>query len=147
MVYLFAYLDEGFQCVETNTVLMTVPSVGDPYPTIPEEEYDALAAIYNVDVASPIMGGFPNSDLGVCYNACYSDWYWVVRARIYVYITDPIVIQIRPFQGPPVQPFPLLLSCLGEELQAYALTNLYINSCGPVAVEESSWGAIKNMYE
>jgi hypothetical protein len=145
--YLFGYLPEGFQCIEINTILMTEPVGEDPYTSIEIDEFDALNIAFNADLAPPAMGTFPNSDLGVCYNACYHDWTWLVRARLFIYIADPMVMYIRPYQSPTVQAFPKILDCEGTELEAFALTNLYINGCGPVGVEESSWGAIKNMYE
>ena len=145
--YLWGYFPNGLQCVEVNTILMTEPVGEDPYPSIPEMEFDALAPVFNADVADPVMGSFPNSDLGACYDACYSDWTWLVYVRMFIYTSDPMVMYIRPYQSPTVQDFPKILNCAGTEYEAFALTNLYINGCGPVGVEESSWGAIKNMYE
>jgi len=145
--YLFGYLPEGFNCIELNTILMTEPTSGDPYPSIEIDEFDALNISFNEDLAPPAMGSFPNSDLGVCFSACYTDWTWLVRCRLFIYVPFPMTMYIRPYQSPTVQPAPKLLTCQGVEVQAAALTNLYIHHCGPIGVEESSWGAIKSMYE
>lgn len=144
-VYLFGYLAEGLQCVELSTISMVEPVEGEPYPV--SSEIRAFAAEYPADIADPIMGTFPNEDFGACYNACYNDWVWLVKAEMNIRTALPVVMYIQPFQGTIPQPFPKILNCTGGEIQAFPLTNCYINGCGPVAVEESSWGAIKNMYE
>jgi hypothetical protein len=89
--YLWGYFPNGLQCVEVNTILMTEPVGEDPYPSIPEMEFDALAPVYNAEVADPVMGSFPNSDLGACYDACYSDWTWLVYVRMFIYtsVSEP----------------------------------------------------------
>jgi len=102
-----------------------------------------LAPTWNPDTAEPVMGGFPG-DLGHCFQNCYYDWVMVGSVRMYVEDTDPKSIEIGPFA---TQPFPNALDCLGVEKWAIPFSTFYINGCGPLPVEESSWGAIKSLYE
>jgi len=109
-----------------------------------------FASVYHADVAQPVLAtGFPTGDVGGCWNTCKYDWTYFVYADLYVQSTDQIYLTIGGFQGPPVQPWPKILTCGGVELEGWILCDFCINTlCAcDCAVEESTWGAIKNMYE
>ncbi len=137
MVYVYLFVNpvaEGITCIELNT-------------THEGGMYMAFAPTYNPETVQPIMGGFPDSDLGGCFGGCQSDWIWFANVMLFNQSVEPCRIYIRPFQGPPVQEYPKVLTCGGDEIEAFPLTDFFINACGPISVEESSWGAIKSMYE
>ncbi len=139
-VYLFAHPSaEGVTCIELNSF------------TLGDGSIQSFAAVYNEDVAPPVMGTFPNSDLAGCFQTCHQDWAWFCRASL-LYLSSGgewCCIYVRALQGPPVQPYPKFLTCGGDEIQAYPFCEFCINapSLCEVAVEESSWGAIKEMYK
>lgn len=102
-------------------------------------------AVYHPDVLMPILGGVPG-DMAACFASCWYEWIYVFRATVYVMTATQEMVSIDPFTG---SPYPKILDCTGIETEAYAYTNLYINilECYPTSVRESTWGAIKNMYE
>jgi len=108
-----------------------------------------FASVYHPDVAQPVLaGGFPTGDVGGCWNTCKYDWTYFVYCDLFVQSTDPIYLVIGGFQGPPVQPWSKILTCPpSEEIEGFVLINFCINDTCENAVEESTWGAIKNMYE
>ena len=126
---------EGAKCID----LSTVAEYGN---------YRVFAYEPNPGAQDPILGGFPDDDLAGCFAACQDTWNWLVRGEIMMLSADPVKIYFRPSQDP-VQPNMWMLNCAdpAEEVEALALTDFYVNSCGPVSVEESSWGAIKSLYE
>ena len=134
-VYVFgAPTAEGMSCLELSTEL-----VGDA-------SYFLLAATWHPDVVDPKMGSFPGGNLGACWGGCKDDWTWLISAGILMQSNDPLTIEVGIFTG---SPYPKMLTCDGTEIEAYPSTNFCINYvCDPInAVEESSWGAIKNLYE
>ncbi len=106
---------------------------------------------WNDPLISVSLGDLPGG-LSVCYVGCQHGWNWPCHQALWV--TDPsqTFIQIVPhpeagaiqfancLEGYPVEP-------------ATVLTNLFINyppeapECQGTAVEESSWGAIKGLFE
>jgi hypothetical protein len=114
--------------------------------------------VYHPNVAQPVLAaGFPTGDTGGCWSACMNEgWVYFCYADLFIQSASPIYLSIRPFQGPPVQAWPKILTCTGCgapeyedpcEVEAYVLNNFCINDICEVSVEESSWGAIKNLYE
>jgi hypothetical protein len=94
--------------------------------------------------ASPVMGGIPG-DLGHCFDECQTDWVYLCSVSMLVQTTDPVSIEIGAYTG---VPYPRTLVCdESAEPEAIPFTTFYINGCGPLGVEESSWGAIKSLYE
>ncbi len=98
---------------------------------------------YNPDTAQPVMGGVPG-DMSHCFNTCKTDWIYAYSVQMLVQTEDPIYLEIGPHS---IQPYPIWLDCTMSEGEAIPFTNFYINGCGPIGVEESSWGAIKSLYE
>jgi len=98
---------------------------------------------WHPDSAQPVMGAVPG-DLAHCFVNCHYDWVYVCSVGILVQTADPVSIEIGPYA---TQPYPTALDCGGGEGEAIIFTKFYVNGCGPVGVEESTWGAIKNMYE
>ena len=132
-MYLFvAPTEDGVKCVELNVSALC----GAYMPFVP---------VYNPDVRDPIMGTIPG-DLACCLQSCHLDWVWICNVTILLQAT-PLNFWVQPFQGPPVQPFPKIVTCLDDEIEAYIWRPLIINGYCETAVEESSWGAIKSMYE
>jgi hypothetical protein len=102
-----------------------------------------FAPDWNPDTAEPVMGGIPG-DLAQCFVNCHDDWIYVCIVEMVVEDETPKSIEIGPYQ---TQPYPNALDCYGGEGEAIPFTTFYINGCGPIAVEETSWGAIKSLYE
>jgi len=124
---------DGMKCMEFSTEV-----IGGAYMP--------FAPVWHPDIAEPQMGTFPGGNLGACWQSCYSDWTWIVSATLFIQSTDEMTITIGEYTG---SPYPKLLTCLDDEIEAYPMTNFCINYiCDPInATEESSWGAIKNLYE
>ena len=135
-IYLFALPigDEGMKCVELRTELSS------PYIAL-------FNAVFNDDIAEPIMGGVPG-DLAACYNSCQTsaDWILVFHATLFIMAAEEAIVSIESFTG---SPYPKFLTCDGIEIEAIRFTNVYANviECFPISVKESTWGAIKNMYK
>lgn len=98
---------------------------------------------YHVDVVEPVMGSVPG-EMGVCFGDCKMDWIYFYNVGILVQTVEPARAEIGVFG---TSPYPKVLDCLGAEPEAIIFNHYYINDCGPVAVDESSWGAIKSLYE
>ena len=130
MYFIVLPSENGLICVELSTTLV---GTGVSF----------LAPTWNPDKVDPVMGGFPG-DLAVCFGSCHYDWVTFCSVRMFVDDEDPKSIVIGPYA---TQPFPNALDCFGGEDWATPFTTFYINGCGPLAVEESSWGAIKSLYE
>jgi hypothetical protein len=130
MYFVILPSEDGLQCSELSTnlvgsgILFFVPT-------------------YHPDSASPVMGGIPG-DMSHCFNTCQTDWVYAYSVQILVQTEDPVRIEIGPYA---TQPYPIALDCGMGEGEAIAFTHFYINGCGPIGVEESSWGAIKSLYE
>lgn len=132
--YLFCLPPEsGLDCVELK---LTPPS-----------GYFIFNEVYHVDVMQPVMGNLP-SGLAACFGNCWYEWIQVASATIAIADLNPNEVIIEPFPG---SPYPKILDCLvpANETEAIPWTHLYTNyaECPGYAVRESTWGAIKNMYE
>lgn len=134
-VYIFGSPNaDGMTCLEFST---TTEGGG----------YMAFTPTWADDIASPQMGSFPDNDLGACWQGCKDDWAWLLNATLFITSPEAMTISFGAFTG---SPYIKILTCLGDEIEAYAFSNFCINQpcCPPnTAVEESSWGAIKNLYE
>ncbi len=132
--YFFALPSEaGLACVE----LMVVPPAG----------FFIFGEVYNADVLSPVMGSLP-AGLAACFGNCYYEWVQVLSATLMIGDVLPHELAIEAFPG---SAWPKTLDCLipANELETLPYTNLYTNTvpCPGIANTESTWGAIKNMYE
>lgn len=127
--------DDGLKCLDMST---TINGTGVVFsaPTWHEEVKDAM------------LGSFPDDALALCLWNCQYDWITLATVGGYIMSTDPITIEIGPNWDQPVPPdYPVYMNCAEVEREAIPFTTFYINGeCGPIAVEESSWGAIKNLY-
>ena len=105
-----------------------------------------MAPTYHPDIADPVLGAVPG-DMGVCFLSCKTDWVYFYSVGILVQGVDPARVEIGPYG---VSPYPIVLDCTPApdaiEYEAIIYNHFYINDCGPVSVDESSWGAIKNLY-
>jgi hypothetical protein len=98
----------------------------------------------NEDIFSPSLS---NTEClpGYCYKECQYDWHWIYRTVFYITDYEPSYIEIIDH---PVCGYYHLNNCEEghPEETCKILTNLYINSCEPYAVQESSWGVIKSLF-
>jgi len=125
---------DGMRCIEFSS-------------TVTGGSYMAFTPVWHPDVVEPQMGTFPDANLAACWGSCHYDYTWVLKSTLM--ITSPgaeMTITIGLFTG---SPYPKLLTCTYVEIEAYPETHYCINYiCDPInAVEESTWGAIKNLYE
>lgn len=135
-VYIYLFVGppaEGAKCVDLNST-----HEGGMFMTGTPE--------WNPDINPAHLGNFPDADLACCFNTCQQDWNWAIKGDLFILGVDPAKFWLRPSQDP-LQPNMWMLNCAGVEVEAFALTDFYVNSCGPISVEESSWGAIKSLYE
>lgn len=135
-MYLFVLPStEGAICAELSTNV-TGPGAGGLMWTAPT---------YHADIAGPVMGTIPG-EMGVCFLTCKTDWVYFYSVGILVSTAEAVRVEIGVFG---TSPYPKVLTCdlPAEELEGIVLTHFYINDCGPIAVEASSWGAIKSLYE
>ena len=125
--------EAGVKCVE-----LMVP---------PPDGFFIFGETYNADVLTPVMGSLPNG-LAACFGNCYYEWVQVLSATLMIGNMDPQEIAIQAFPG---SDWPKTLDCNdpANELETLAYNNLYTNTvpCPGIANTESTWGAIKNMYE
>jgi hypothetical protein len=132
-MYLFVLPPEaGMKCVELSTVLSST-------------NIAVFSPMYNADVQQPVMGGVPG-DLAACFGNCWLEWVDVFSATLFIMAPTPESVIMEPFTGSPTLK---ILDCGGLETEALPMTYLYTNTdpCPGIATKESTWGAIKNMYE
>ena len=93
------------------------------------------------------MGTFPG-ELVATFGTCWLDWTVICSASLMVSGdgTNQEEVIFEPYTG---SPFLKFVDCDGIEEEAVALNYLYANypTCPEYASRESTWGAIKNMYE
>ena len=134
-VYLFVCpRPYGIRCIELNSY-----TTGDGVYVVDELEYYP-------EVAHPVTGGFPNSDLMGCWHDCHYDWVYLCVATLLVQSDDPFCINIRGYQG---QALPRVEECTDDWVDYIPWCHFCLNQFSncEVAVEESSWGVIKRLYE
>lgn len=132
-LYALPVATEGMMCVELRTELSS-------------SNIAVFNAYFGELILQPVLGGVPG-DLAACFSYCQAgDWVRVFGATVSVMSTSTESIVIEPFTA---SPYPKFLDCSGVERETLVLTNLGINDsyCGIISVRESTWGAIKNMYE
>ena len=133
-MYLFALpTSDGVKCAELS-ISVTGDGAGALMWTAPT---------FHPDVAEPVMGAVPG-EMGVCFTNCQNDWIYFYSVAIMVGDANASRVEIGAYG---VSPYPKVLNCIEEEPEAIVYNHFYINDCGPTAVEESSWGAIKDLYE
>jgi hypothetical protein len=124
---------DGLKCVE---LMLPLPA-----------GFFIFGEIYHPNVKTPVMGSLP-SGVAACFNDCTFEWVQVCSAMLMIPNTDPAEIPIDKFPG---SPYPKILDCQlpALEVEAIPWTHLYTNymGCPGYANQESTWGAIKNMYE
>ena len=85
---------------------------------------------------------------GICatFMSCHTDWVWTHHQTLYVKDTTPSFIKLQPYPG---EQYLLVSSCEDgyPEYHARLLNNLALNQECVIADEETSWGAIKDMYK
>ena len=101
------------------------------------------APTWHPDVVDPKLGGVPG-EMGACFGTCKTDWAYFYSVGILVQTLDPARAEIGAYG---TSDYPIVLTCLGDEPEAIVFNHFYFNDCGPNAVEESSWGVIKSLYE
>lgn len=134
-VYFFALPSvDGLKCVE----LMT---------PVPDVTWFLFGEAFDPGVKMPVIGTLATG-LVACFTDCQYDWVQVCSANLMIPNMDPAEIPIVEYAG---SPWPKILDCLdpANEVEAIVWTHLYTNyaECPPYASRESTWGAIKNMYE
>lgn len=78
------------------------------------------------------------------YIDCQSDWVWLFHETIMVATTEPTTIEVQPFlaQFSDV----IAYNCDDVDQPAIVLSTVYLNTCGPLPVENTTWGSIKSLY-
>ena len=139
-VYVFAQPNtDGMTCLELRTEASNT-------------NFMAFATTWAPDAAEARMGNIPDQNLVGCWTSCKFEWTWLCNAGMFMMSGDELIISIAPYTD---QPYPKILDCVdpANELPAMACTPVCINALEPCldpcdnAVEESTWGAIKNLYE
>ena len=138
-VYVFASpTAEGMTCLELATVADNA-------------NFMAFATAWAPDAAEARMGNIPNENLVGCWTSCKFEWTWLCNAGLFMMSGDPLTVTPVPYSG---QPFMKVLDCStpAVEQEGIPYSEVCINHPVPcplliTAVEESSWGAIKNLYE
>lgn len=99
---------------------------------------------YASDIA--LTWGDPANGLRATFSACKTAWCWPCYMTFDIWNVSGGNIEIIPH---PDSGLMQLCNCnegYPTESVIY-LTPMYLGECGPLANEESSWGAIKGMYE
>ena len=93
------------------------------------------------------MGGFPG-ELVATFGTCWMEWTIVATATMMVTDGELGGVTLGAYTG---SDFMKMVGCDGMEEEMLEYTHIYANDvdCPPeiVASRESTWGAIKNMYE
>jgi hypothetical protein len=78
------------------------------------------------------------------YVDCKSDWVWLFHQTILVASSEPMTITIQPFLAQFTDV--IAYDCDNNTYPAVVLSQGYLNDCGPLPVEQRTWGAIKSLY-
>jgi hypothetical protein len=93
------------------------------------------------------MGNFPG-DLVATFGTCWLEWTVVATATMLVSDANLGGVTLGNYTGSTMMK---MVDCVGDEEEMLEYTHIYANDpdCPPeiVASRESTWGAIKNMYE
>jgi len=100
--------------------------------------------------AQSVAQGSLAGGLSICFTDCNYDWQWIAVQPIFVMAPTALVFEI--IEHPTTFPAPIyqFANCLEDypKEPCILFTNLYVNGdCGPIATEESSWGAIKDLFK
>lgn len=100
----------------------------------------------NDPIISVTLGTLPTG-MSVCYIECQYAWHWNFQQIIYSTDTAAGVFEI--VAHPDAGAYQFANCTPGYPIEpCIKLTNLYMNGvCGPTAVESTSWGAIKGLFE
>jgi hypothetical protein len=93
---------------------------------------------------SPTKCKPPCPDFSKGYLDCQSDWVWLFHQTILITSSDPVIIDIHPFFAE--YEHVVSYNCDDIPEPAVVLSNVFINTCGPLPVESTTWGAIKSLY-
>lgn len=101
----------------------------------------------NVALISVTLGDLP-AGMSVCYKECQYGWNWPFQQALWVTGPETTLIEIGPHPSVGVYQFANCKSGYPTE-PCTRLTNLTINQVGDClyGVEQSSWGAIKGLFE
>ena len=126
----------GMDSIEMSTVLSSA-------------NLAVFGLVYHPDIILT-MGSFPG-DLVATFGNCQNAWTQLFSATVFIMGVDPESVTLGAHS---LGDYPLILTCfvppdLGVETEAIIWTHLYTNYvvCPDYANQESTWGAIKNMYE
>ena len=100
--------------------------------------------------AQSVAQGSLANGLSICFSDCQYDWQWIGYQPIFVMVATPLIFEI--VEHPTTYPVPIyqFANCLENypKEPCILFTNLYVNGeCGPIATEESNWGAIKGLFK
>ena len=114
--------------------------------------------IYPSNVISSTLTGNPDisvamgsleEGISVAFLSCHYDWTWTHHQTLYVKDTNPSIVELHYDPGLPAgQQYLTLADCTDDHIgyEATLLNNLYLNQECVIANEETSWGAIKDLY-
>ena len=100
--------------------------------------------IPNYRVLRVIAGSMTTGMSAVAYE-CQTSWFWLAKQVLYPADSTPTIFQIVKHPAGYMD----FANCLEDypEEPFIRLTNGYLNgTCGPIATQEGSWGAIKALY-
>jgi hypothetical protein len=97
------------------------------------------------------LPGYCPPGISGSFDTCLGDWVWLKRIILNVTTSDPALVQIVPV---PEYGAVRLHGCNDAIHNAVVVRDVYLNynpgapECGsPLAVEESTWGMIKSLYQ
>ena len=127
--------DHGLKCAEFAIL----------YP-----ESGIFAGVATPNPALSVAQGNLADGMSCCFLECQWDWQWTHSQTIIVQDATPKIFEIIP-SPVPIPPVYQFANCDTIPIKypkepCTKFTNLYVNTCGPTAVEETSWGAIKSLY-
>ena len=102
-----------------------------------EEEYNPLLHGGSI--------GNLNDGFDAVFEECQTDWVWVARQTLYMVNEEGCILRISGF---PPNSYADMLSCASNYYLLREFSMLGVNvPCSSLSTEESSWGAIKNLYK
>ncbi len=130
--YLYALPSEGgLSCVE----LMVPPPSG----------FSIFNEIFHANIQQPVTGSLPTG-LIACFGTCQYNWILVSSAVLVIPDENPTEIALAAYPG---SVYLEAMDCSDIKSEAIAFTSLYTNYavCPGLETEQSTWGAIKSLYE
>ena len=105
-----------------------------------------IASVTTSPAVANLVGCYCTELTGFCavFANCQADWVWSQRIRCNVLDEDPSAIEIIPCEG---ESSLSVFNCVDYSAEPVTIMNKFcVNQEPIIAIDESTWGAIKSLY-